>query len=162
MAHDEERIPKAVSAGVGVSVFRQAYGFEGLRGVKVDLKTNNLATAERPYVRPTSLNLDSAFSSAPVDSKEHYDAVVGFVETLAYQPEVLPGTKPLPHRVAVAFQAAVRASAGKLPRPDGLDFRVEQLLSGPQVAALPFFVYGTQQLHVLLRHRLLREAGGFE
>src|SRR4029078_7353271 len=147
---------------VGVSVLlRQPHGFEGPRMTYEVLLVEDPTVAYRVDDRKLQIYLGSSAYAPPGDS--HDNSVAGVDELTDCFDGV--GVPRLSQLLELAHDCVSTAIRPLLPpiliHPhDGV--RVVQLTKGIHVTGVPRLEHGPHDLHVLLRHRLVREARGVE
>src|SRR5215216_27457 len=141
----------------------QPSGFEGLRPVFSEVgPPDGLAIAERPQVPYKSLNLSAAHPAASAEADQHEHLVACVDQLFDFQPRPIR-----PGRIEVAIEGAQfigpTKDHGVYEPPRQIDYEIRwEHVPGFRVAAVDHRVDVPDELHVLLRHRLLRQPGGFE
>src|SRR6185295_7691735 len=143
-------------------LLREPGGFEGLGFRPVLGDSQNPAFSEGAHKRGPLLDLDAAGPPEPTLNERDDDAIVASVHEISGPPVVvrehlLPAVESGNSLLPTAIHPALRSV-----RDSVLELRVEVLGKGLGIIRIPGLECTAHDLDVLLRHRLLRESGGFE
>src|SRR2546423_1121731 len=136
----------------------QPHGFEGLGGVAEPLEADGPTVPNGPNVRVLVLSLHTASPASRGVRRQHDDLVADIFDLAHLDPDVL-------ERVVYRTQGVfVGGDSSTCPRLDCagwiyvLDVGMQQAQGCRRLAARQCLMNGPDDLHVLLRHRLLLEA----
>src|SRR5262245_13256556 len=142
-------------------LLRQAHRFEGFLPRLVHDHPLDCSVADCPHIDATSSHLDPA-TPLHVLGPGHYYEITGFDEFVGLQPSGFPGLAEVLRGSPNLIKSEDAAPRTGRTRPVHHAARSRVFDHGIPVLAVPRVVPGLDDLHVLLRHRLLREACGFE
>src|SRR5271166_2574105 len=141
----------------------QACCSQGLAVIEICSDTRDLAAAKFDDGPLRCLDWDAAASPAPLKPTKNEDAVAEIAKLLADQVQLLPGVA---HHREVARQALTAPVTAPIDRSDQgreeLVARDTKLVNHVEIAPVERVIPPLGDLHVLLGHRLLRQAHGFE
>ena len=139
----------------------QTDGFEGLTSIQVLPEPNRLSVSNGPHMRHLGLNIRAASSRPPAVKQEHEELISDVDVLLHLNREVVKEFKGLfpvsPDRLMATVNTRFRYFRWVV----GFDAGVHQFEDGIEIPASNRRVAFPSNLHVLLRHRLLREACSF-
>ena len=98
------------------------------------------------------------------DVPNHHDVIASVNQLLNVDPEIpkLLDELLVPEAIPHVLASAIDGSIGELCDLVPLDIGIKSLHGGVEVVAVESRVGPAHDLHVLLRHRLLPQPGGFE
>src|SRR5262245_27814322 len=121
------------------------------------------SVAQRDGVGERQIDAGTAASSSRTKSQLDDDTVFSVLDSFDLNAQLLPGLMHVPPELGVALTSPINGiQVGEHPGRVELGVRVEGLEEGIEIVSIPAFDTPAHNLQVLLRHRLLREADGFE
>src|SRR5262245_37627957 len=146
-------------SGVGVSVLlRQAEIFERILRLLVHRDPLDCSVAEFVHIGATNNHLDPV-TPLQVLGQGHYYEITGFDEFVGLHPSGFPSLAEFLQESPSLIKSEDAAPRTDCPREVQLEARSRVFDEGIPVLAVVRVDCGLDELHVLLRHRLLREAG---
>src|SRR5262245_35946096 len=139
-------------------------GFEGFGAVGVLIDSRDLALAHRIDLVVAGIHLDPAYSAASLVMRDHDDLIPGVDDFFERHLEFFQGARPPLHVVAHRMRAIRQFLIDPFARRIHHDIGIKDRLRFGATADPVVFVGErlAHDLHVLLRHRLLRQPDGFE
>src|SRR5512132_705527 len=142
-------------------LLRQPGCFEGLLSAAVIVESHALAVLQRPHRTIDTFDIDATLASPGMNAENGDDALTSLDELLRIPTPAFPAALPVGLPTKQSFQPPVLTRLRYVVVVD-LNLRVESFKGRFQVAAYVRVVGTAHDLHVLLRHRLLPQPGGFE
>src|SRR6185295_10512350 len=142
-------------------LLRQRGGFEGFLKLLVEADPHDQPVADRAQPDAASLHFDSVPAPQAVRERHHH-MLPGIDELVGLIPSGLPVLSELlgqPPELGEVVGTPVDADR---PRQVELEIWRKVFERNVKVATVERLIASTHDLHVLLRHRLLRKPGGFE
>src|SRR5207244_8198535 len=139
----------------------QVHGFEGVLAVRVLLHLNRLSFPNRPHERQPLVHVQPASASGAVSAGYNDDRVSRIYVLLGLDAKVLVDLEDAPQgaaRICSNMRPRLHDTVDLLP----LEVRCDLIGRRTEVALPPAVVDRSHDLHVLVRHRLLRQPHGFE
>src|SRR6266566_9473826 len=136
----------------------QSYGFEGFKRLVEPREANDLAVTNLEHVATLNVDLDATADAACDHPHPHRHPVPCIVKLERLEPTGWVDVANVLGSDRESLVAPARPRLDGIRRVDVLDVWVHQCGHHPEAIPLPGVIEPLDQLHVLLRHRLLLEA----